>query len=261
MIDIGANLCHDSFDPDRLEVLERARSAGVNAIVVTGSDRQSSRDALALAREYPDYITTTAGIHPHRAEEAVAAAFTEFREMARNPQVRAVGETGLDFFRDFSPRPAQEQAFEQHLRLAAEAGMPVFLHQREAHERFLPILKDYRDHIPAAVVHCFTDSREALHDYLDLDLHIGLTGWFCDERRGRHLHDLVADIPADRLMIETDAPYLLPRDIKPRPASRRNEPSWLPHIAAALARAREEDTSVLAAQTTANARRFFGLDG
>lgn len=259
MIDIGANLCHDSFDDDRDAVLERARSAGVSAIVVTGSDRQSSHQALALAREHPDYLYATAGIHPHRAEEADQTAIDELRQLADSPPVCAVGETGLDFFRDFSPRTAQIQAFEAQLQLASTLEMPVFLHQRDAHASFFPIIKSHRDSLPAAVVHCFTGTREELHDYLDLDLYIGLTGWFCDERRGAHLHELVGDIPADRLMIETDAPYLLPRDLDPKPSSRRNEPHHLPHIAGAIAKARGVDTEALAQQTTENARRFFGI--
>jgi len=259
MIDIGANLCHDSFDKDREAVLERARSTGVCAIIVTGSDRQSSRDALALARQYPGYLYATAGIHPHRAEETDEEALDELRELAAALEVRAIGEMGLDFFRDFSPRDTQIQAFECQLELAAALGMPAFLHQRDAHDSFLPVLKAWRDRLPAAVVHCFTGTREELHDYLDLDLYIGLTGWFCDERRGRHLHELVEDIPSDRLMIETDAPYLLPRDLKPKPSTRRNEPRHLPHIAEAIARAREEDTESFARQTTENARRFFDI--
>lgn len=259
MIDIGANLCHDSFDQDREAVLERARAAGVCTIVVTGSDRQSSRDALALARAHPGYLFATAGIHPHRAEEAGEEALAELRELAGAEEVRAIGETGLDFFRDFSPRDMQIRAFEAQLELAAELAMPAFLHQRDAHDRFLPVLKAWRDRLPGAVVHCFTGTRKELHDYLDLNLHIGLTGWFCDERRGRHLHELVEDIPADRLMIETDAPYLLPRDLKPKPSTRRNEPRHLPHIAEAIARARGEDTETLAQRTRENARRFFGM--
>lgn len=259
MIDIGANLCHDSFGQDREAVLERARSAGVLAIVVTGSDRRSSRDAQALARAHSGYLFATAGIHPHRAGETDDEALAELRELAGADEVRAVGEMGLDFFRDFSPRDTQVEAFEAQLELAAGLAMPAFLHQRDAHDSFLPVMRAWRDRLPAAVVHCFTGTREELHDYLDLDLHIGLTGWFCDERRGRHLHELVEDIPADRLMIETDAPYLLPRDLKPKPSTRRNEPRHLPHIAEAIARARGEDTEAFVRQTTDNARRFFGI--
>jgi TatD DNase family protein len=163
----------------------------------------------------------------------------------------------LDFFRDFSPRSEQERVFEWHLEQAVHAGLPVFLHERDAHARFLPMIRACRDLLSDAVVHCFTGDRAALYAYLDLNLYIGITGWICDERRGAHLLDLVRDIPADRLLIETDCPYLLPRDLRPRPRDGRNEPAFLPHVLTAVARARGDDPALLAQQTTANARRFF----
>ena len=138
--------------------------------------------------------------------------------------------------------------------------MPLFLHQRDAHDDFFALLKSARDRVPAAVVHCFTDDRRTLFDYLDLDCHIGITGWICDERRGTHLRELVRSIPANRLMLETDAPYLLPRDIRPQPSDRRNEPMYLVHICEAVARERGETSAVTAEQTTANARTFFGIE-
>ncbi len=149
---------------------------------------------------------------------------------------------GLDFNRDFSPRPDQERAFEAQLALAVEYQLPVFLHERDAHERFAPILKAYRDHLVGAVVHCFTGSRQALFDYLDLDCHIGITGWVCDERRGKPLAELVHNIPDNRLLLETDAPYLLPRDLpEAPPKKRRNEPSLLPWIGKRVASLRGQD--------------------
>jgi len=186
-------------------------------------------------------------------------ALTTLADLARAPEVRAVGETGLDFNRDFSPRADQERVFVAQLETAARIGKPLFLHQRDAHQRFLAILREYLPSVPAAVVHCFTDGAAELDDYLDLGLYIGITGWICDERRGAHLREIVGRVPADRLMIETDAPYLLPRDLQPRPKSRRNEPAYLPHIAEAIARARGERPEDLAAAATATARRFFDL--
>jgi TatD DNase family protein len=159
-----------------------------------------------------------------------------------------------------SPRPAQRAAFEKQLAIAVELGMPLFLHQRDAHDDFLTLLKSARDQVPAAVVHCFTDDRRALFDYLDLDCHVGITGWICDERRGTQLRELVRSIPANRLMLETDAPYLLPRDIRPQPSDRRNEPMYLAHICEAVARERGETPEAVAEQTSANARAFFGIE-
>lgn len=259
LIDIGANLAHDSFDADREAVLARARNAGIGTIIVTGSDVDSARKALELARAQPGFLYATAGLHPHHASTLDDATLVALREVARAPETVATGEMGLDFFRDFSPRPAQEQAFHRQLEMAVAIGKPVFLHQRDAHSRFLPILREYLDHLPAAVVHCFTGTREELRDYLDLGLHIGITGWICDERRGRHLLDCVHDIPLDRLMLETDSPYLLPRNLQPRPTGRRNEPMYLPAVLAAIVQARGLDLDEVAAATTATARHFFQL--
>ncbi|MEO7916858.1 MAG: TatD family hydrolase, partial [Dokdonella sp.] len=166
---------------------------------------------------------------------------------------------GLDFFRDFSPRPAQRKAFECQLQLAAENGKPLFLHQRDAHDDFIVSLDRVRSQVGQVVVHCFTGVREELIDYLDRDCHIGITGWICDERRGHHLKELVGLIPADRLLIETDSPYLMPRDLVPKPSHRRNEPMYLAHICAAVAAARGETAEHVAEITTRNAREFFGL--
>ena len=170
-----------------------------------------------------------------------------------------MGETGLDFYRDFSPRPDQERAFEAQLEIASRLGLPVFMHERDAHRRFVEILKPVRDRLGPAVIHCFTGDRDDLDTYLDLDLHVGITGWICDERRGLHLRELVGRIPTDRLMLETDSPYLLPRDLRPRPRSRRNEPAHLAHVARAVASATGETVEALAARTTATACAFFGL--
>ncbi len=258
-IDIGANLCHPSFDADRAQVIARARAAGVAAIVVTGSDRASIPGALALAREFPGYLYATAGVHPHHADTVDDELLAWLRECARAPEVVATGEMGLDFYRDLAPRPVQEHAFARQLEVAVEIGKPVFLHQRDAHARFLPLLKGYLPRLPAVVVHCFTGTRAELRDYLDLNLYVGITGWICDERRGAHLCECVRDIPLDRLLVESDAPYLLPRTLQPRPKARRNEPMYLPVVVSAIAMARGLLMETLAAHTLANARRFYRL--
>lgn len=260
LIDIGANLAHDSFDQDRDAVLARAIAAGVGTIVVTGSCVASARSALALAHAHPGFLYATAGMHPHHAADLDDAALADFRELAGDPAVLAMGEMGLDFFRDLAPRPVQEQAFQRQLELATELGKPLFLHQRDAHERFLPILRDYLPAVPAAVVHCFTGTGEELDDYLALGLYIGITGWICDERRGLHLRELVRRIPLDRLMIETDSPYLLPRSVRPRPVSRRNEPMHLSAVRDSVAEAMGRDREEITAETAETARNFFRID-
>lgn len=259
LIDIGANLTDDAFQDDLLAVLERADAAGVRTILVTGTTVAASQAALELARSRPSQLRSTAGIHPHYARLADDESMTSLRQLASNPLVVAIGETGLDFNRDFSPRPVQESVFEQQLALAGELQRPLFLHQRDAHARFMAILKRHRSQLPGAVAHCFTGTADELRDYLDLDLHIGITGWICDERRGLHLRELVREIPLNRLLLETDSPYLVPRDLRPKPRKGRNEPAFLPHILAHVAACRGEDPAVIAAASRQNSQRLFGL--
>jgi TatD DNase family protein len=259
LIDIGINLAHDSFDSDRDAVIARAAAAGVVQMVVTGSSGDSTRRAIELATTHPGQLFATAGVHPHHATDLDDALYAELEVLAQRPEVVAVGECGLDYFRDFSPREIQRRAFHRQLELAARLKKPVFLHQRDAHEDFIAILREHWRDLKSGVAHCFTGTADELRSYLDLGLAIGITGWICDERRGHHLLPLMKEIPSDRLMLETDGPYLLPRDLDPKPASRRNEPMYLPHIAQAVARAREEPLERLAALTTASARTFFGL--
>ncbi len=261
MIDIGANLAHESFHADLPAVLARAHDAGLTAIIVTGSSLDSTRAAIDMARSTSTRprLHATAGLHPHHASEWTGEVDARYRALASVPEVVAVGECGLDYFRDLSPRAAQHEAFAAQLAIAADLGKPLFLHQREAHADFLAMLREQRGRLGDCVIHCFTDTAKAMDDYLALDCHIGITGWICDERRGAHLLDAVKRVPADRLLVETDAPYLLPRTMAPKPKDRRNEPAFLPWVLRTIAAARGEDVVTLATQTTANARRMFRL--
>lgn len=259
MIDIGINLANEAFDIDRAQVIERAQAAGVEFLILTGSCLESNEQTAAFAQHYPDYIRATVGIHPHHADQVHSEMMAAIANQLEHPMVCAVGETGLDFFRDISDRHKQEAVFEAHIELAVQKRLPLFLHQRDAHSRFLPIIKAYRSSFTHAVVHCFTDSKKALFDYLDLDLHIGITGWIADERRGSHLLPLMASIPANRLMIETDGPYLLPRNIQPKPKSRRNEPMYLRYVVEKIAETLQVEQAEVIKNTSATARRFFNL--
>lgn len=260
LVDIGVNLAHRRFAADRDAVIERARRAGVREMVITGTSVRASRDARALAAARRGVLWSTAGIHPHEARDATPGAIAELRALAADPAVRAIGECGLDFDRMFSSREDQERGFADQLALAAELGLPVFLHERAAHARFAAILREYRPRLRAAVVHCFTGSAAELDAYLAMDLHIGITGWICDDRRGTGLRPLIRRIPRDRLMIETDAPFLTPRDLVPRPRDGRNEPGFLPHVLAAVARAADRPAAEVADDTTRTAHAFFALD-
>jgi TatD DNase family protein len=259
LIDIGANLTHDSFDADRDAVLARAASAGVRRIVVTGTSVTTSVQAAALCEARPGVLFATAGVHPHQSTDFDAHTAAALRALLAATTFVAVGECGLDFFRDYSPRDAQRRAFAAQLELAVELGKPVFLHQREAHDEFIALLAPLRAQLAGGVAHCFTGGPAELSAYLELDLYIGVTGWVCDERRGADLRAAVPSIPLDRLLVETDAPYLLPRDLKPKPKSRRNEPQHLPHVLERVAALMNQPVEVVARATTANAERLFGL--
>ena len=257
--DCGANLADDAFAQDLDQVLQRAREAGVARVSVTGSCLETSRRAVEIAEQHSHWLCATAGIHPHHADQAGDENLQKIAELLQSPQCRVAGEMGLDYFRDYSPRQVQQQAFEAQLELAAKLERNVFLHVRDAFEDFIPILREWRDRVPAMLVHCFTGSEADLKACLDLDCHIGMTGWLCDERRGAHLQPLIPFIPSNRLVAETDAPYLLPRDLKPKPKSRRCEPVHLAHIVGriiACGQGRHSHETLWQ-----NSLKFFGLEG
>jgi TatD DNase family protein len=231
-------------------------------MVITGTDLEASRAAAALAGARPGTLWATAGIHPHHAGGWDDGAAAALRVLLARPEVVAVGECGLDLFRRLAPPDAQERAFHGQLALARETGKPLFLHQRDAHARSVAMLREHR--LGLGVAHCFTGGPAEAEDCLALGLHIGITGWLCDERRGAALREAVRVVPRERLLVESDAPYLIPRDLPealrgPRRTT-RNEPRWLPHVVARLAAQRGEDPAEVAAYTTANARRLFALE-
>ena len=259
LVDIGANLSHESFSDDLDGVITAAQAAGVSHIIVTGTDQKSNEAGLSLSQARPEIFSFTAGFHPHVAESLDENALLSVRALASEDKCVAVGETGLDFNRNLSDPETQLKVFEEHFKLAAELGKPLFLHQRDAHPEFIDLLRRYRDQIVGGVVHCFTDNQQALEDYLALDMYIGITGWVCDERRGTNLQSLVELIPSDRLLIETDSPYLLPRTIRPKPKTRRNEPKHLIEVLYTLSRCCGRPAEQLALETSENAKRLFGV--
>ena len=274
MIEIGANLLNAAFDTDREEVLRRAGAAGVDVIVLTGTSVASSRAAADYAHRRADNtaesrnqaastmprLLATAGVHPHDAAAVAHGWDEEIASLAERPEVVAIGETGLDYYRNYSPRDEQRAVFRRQIEIAVAERMPLFVHDRDSEGDTRRILAEYCPDLPPCVIHCFTGTAADLEGFLDDGYHIGITGWICDERRGRRLMDLVRRVPAERLMIETDAPYLLPRTMSPRPRSRRNEPAFLTWVARQVARCRDEDQAFVERQTHANAARFFGLN-
>jgi TatD DNase family protein len=263
LIDIGTNLMHPSFDNDREAVVASAAAAGVSPLVITGTGEKASRKALLYAAEYnaatAGALYATAGVHPHETRFCNSGTIDNVRALAVQYKAVAIGECGLDYNRDFSPRDIQRKWFEKQVELAAELGLPLFLHERDAAADFAAIIRNAGGAVPAMVVHCFSGSGVELETYLDAGCYIGLTGWICDERRGVHLKGLVRTIPADKLMLETDAPFILPRDLPIKARKKRNEPQYLPHIAGTIARHQGKTAEQLAEETTANTRRFFGI--
>ena len=259
-IDIGVNLTGSSFQDDRNEVIQRAAQAGVNAMIVTGTDVDHSRKAIELCQRYPQSLFATVGVHPHHADDYTLETSRQLVELGSQKCVVAIGECGLDFNRNFSTQENQRTAFDAQLELAAEIGKPVFLHQRDAHDDFVAMLKNVRPELSGAVAHCFTGTAAEVNDYLELGMYIGVTGWICDERRGQDLQQAVKEIPLNRIMLETDAPYLLPRDLAEKPLKKgRNEPCYLPHIAEAVSRYMGVDIEELRQAVLSNAKIFFNI--
>ncbi|MDR1893410.1 MAG: TatD family hydrolase [Spirochaetales bacterium] len=258
-IDIGVNLLHSAFDRDREEVIAQAAQAGVSPLIITGTSLAVSRRAADYGAGSGGRLWCTAGVHPHEASTWSASTGEALGELCRREEVKAVGECGLDYCRDFSPRPSQRRCFEEQLALACERGLPAFLHQREAFDDFYGILKNAAPLLPGFVVHCFTGTQKELEAFLDLGGCIGLTGWICDERRRGDLPRLAPLIPPDRLLLETDAPFLKPRDL--RGGGSRNVPANLAHIAAVVARLCGKSRETLARETFSASCRFFGLEG
>lgn len=259
LFDIGANLTNSRFNKDLADVLERAQQAGIGKVIVTGTCLEVSQQALALAQKHPTLLRATAGVHPHDANSWNADSADIIRQLASHKEVVALGECGLDFNRNYSTPEEQLSCFEAQLQLAVELQKPLFLHQRDAHDAFIKLIKRYRSQLGNIVVHCFTGTEQEMRECIELDCYIGITGWLCDKKRGEELLQLARHIPSDKLLIETDAPYLIPQNIRPKPKSSRNEPSYLPWVLHKLAEVTEQPVDDLAEQTFTNSLRFFGL--
>lgn len=259
MIDIGVNLTNTRFDKDLSAVISRAQAQSISAMLVTGTNVFESKRAIELCQQYPQYLFSTAGIHPHDADNAADNFQDQIMALSKNQCVKAIGECGLDFNRNFSTEENQKRVFSQQVKLAEQLQLPLFLHQRDAFEPWFEILRPAFGKVPAMVSHCFTGNHTELQQCLEAGMYIGITGWLCDERRGQQLRDIVRLIPLEQLMIETDAPYLTPRNIRPKPKSSRNEPSYLPYIIKVLAELMDFSELEIIQQTSINSKKVFNL--
>ena len=250
LIDSHAHLDFPQFDPDRRAVIERAQEAGLVAILNVGTDLTSSRAAVGLAERY-EFIYAAVGVHPHDAKTVTPAVLGELRALARHPRVVAVGEIGLDYYRDLSPRPVQRRAFFDQLALAAELALPVVIHSREAHDDVLTILRERQG---TGVLHSYSAGPERLTEALELGLAIGISGPVTF-KKAKRLREVAATAPLDRLLVETDCPYLTPEPHR----GRRNEPAHVQYVASAVARARGEAAETVAQAMVENACRVFGI--
>lgn len=255
-IDIGINLTNKQFFNEHEEVINRALDNGVEQMILTGTSVRGSKESAAIAEEYPEILFSTAGIHPHDAKYFNEQSISELRKLLQLGHVISVGECGLDFGRDFSPRPIQEKCYQAQLELSIQTKKPLFLHERSAFKRFNEITDDYRSQLPEGVVHCFTGTLEEAKTYLDKGFYLGFTGAISDDRRFKHLEEVIRYVPLDRMMIETDAPFMLPKNM-PRMQNRRNEPSFLPYIAQTIAHLKKISIAEVADETTETARKFF----
>ena len=243
------------FDAD--EVIQRAKDAGVDKLCIITTHPKEWESAIALYNQYPNECCYTIGVHPHNAKDVSEKDYPLLRELAQQEGCVAIGECGLDFNRNFSPQPVQRDVFEEQLKIAADVNLPVYLHERDAFSEQLSLLTRYMPNIKGGIAHCFTGSTEQVKQYLALGLYIGVTGWVCDEKRGEELRDAVKHIPLNRLILETDAPYLFPKTLRPR--NRNNEPAFLPHIGQQLAEYLQVDTEKLRISSYANTCELFSL--
>jgi len=257
IFDSHCHLDDPSFAKDLDAVIERARSAGVCRMMTIGVNKQTSLLAVALAQSHTG-IYASVGIHPHDVKNCSESMVQDLVRLAKSEKVRAWGEMGLDFNRMYSPRQDQEQWFEKQLEIAAELDLPMIFHERDSNGRFLEILKGQKPAAIKGVVHCFSGDQNELDQYLALGLHIGITGILTIKSRGAQLRQLVPEIPSDRLVVETDAPYLVPAPEKNR--RRRNEPAFVKSVLLKLAAVRNEDPPQLAKIVWQNTCRLYGLE-
>ena len=255
--DIACNFTSERFDKDLDKVINRAIINKITKFGLICSQMSDLNKLLKIYEQYSKNMFYTIGVHPHHANEINDDYLKKLKDEITNNNPHAIGETGLDFFRNLSTYEEQIYAFEEQIKIAIDTNKPLFLHQRDSHDDFIKILRKYSSDISKAVVHCFTGTQEQLDDYLELDCYIGVTGWICDEKRNVKLRKTIKNIPLEKLMIETDCPYLIPKNLVEKPKNNRNEPSNLNHIINEISDLMEIDIDILRKQTFINTINYF----
>lgn len=258
MIDIGVNLTHPSLFEKLEHNIVQWQQEGVQSIIAIASDLEESQSLIGISGNSDNNIYHTIGCHPHHANDWQAESVQQAQRLIKYANhCIAIGETGLDFNRNYSSQDQQINAFQDQLQLAIDLDLPIYLHERDAETTLQSMLRNQIGTDVDGVLHCFTASKEALKRYLDFGLYIGVTGWLCDERRGQELQESIRYIPKDRILFETDAPYLLPRTLRPRP--KKNHPKYLPHIIEQAALFSQWTKEELIAISVENSKRLFRL--
>jgi TatD DNase family protein len=255
--DIACNFTSERFDKDLYKVIDRAITNKITKFGLICSRLSDIDKLLKIYDKYSKHMFFTIGVHPHHANEINDQYLKKLKEAVNLNDPDAIGETGLDFYRNLSTYEEQIHAFEEQIKIAIDTNKPLFLHQRDSHDDFIKILRKYSSDINKAVVHCFTGTQGQLDDYLELDCYIGVTGWICDAKRNVELRKTIKNIPLEKLMIETDCPYLIPKDLPNKPKNNRNEPANLSHIAKVIAILMDVDELKLREQTFHNSKSFF----
>ena len=254
--DIGANLTHESFQNDFNEVIDEAKKNNLKKICITSTSIEDTKTSLDIIEKDSDFFITTCGVHPHYADSFKNTDIKKIKDLCIHPSVKAIGETGLDFNRNFSDKKNQIRCFKSQIEIAQEFSLPLFMHQRDAHEDFIKCFKNIDLNVNA-VVHCFTENESKFYEYLDIGFWIGLTGWICDPVRGKHMDNLLSSMPLDKVMIETDSPYLLPKNLKVK--GRRNEPKFIEEVAKRIADLQKKSLKEVSQIFYENSLRFFNL--
>ena len=258
LFDIGANLLDKQLIKNFKEIIRNSKENNIGKIIITSSTLNDTLKAKGLIDQDPDLLFTTVGFHPHNAKEFNDSHFDKMLDLCKENYIKAIGECGLDYKRNYSPKEDQIYCFSKHLELATIVNLPMFLHEREACDDFTILLKENIHNIEDVVVHCFTGDKKSLQSYLDLGCYIGITGWITDRERGYHLHDIIKYIPDDKLMIETDSPYLMPFNY-PITNTKYNQPCNLVYVLDAVANILKKDKNILAKELYNNSCRFFNI--